>query len=434
MSTIKKIRKTASYAFLCAGSIALLASCNNDDMIAETRTNTITIENVLDAKPLVESGTFMGKGTPPVIFPGQSISIEFYAGAGQALSFATMYGWSNDLFFAPENPGINLYSSDGTPLTGDVSTQIKLWDNGTRINQSPGMRVTHPGAAELAPNNISEINGKDAQGNSYLPASQLMKATLAYQGDSRFKLTIENKSGGTPNETPFSPGVWTVSYAPGGDILDKMPIYTKGQHAANGLTNIAEMGDNTVMDRYLHGMTGIFTPLSPVLVVVYKGDENPFYKTGEKDRSEGLSNLAQTGNADILASKLATKPGVKKVYVLKQSTSTVLLPRIGNAEGGKVMQQLDIEKEDRIAIATMYGLSNDWFYATKGNGIDATRKGDVSDELSLYDNGTKKDQYPGANIRIDLSGMPLGESEPIHEVPNPNVFSTLPQIVKVTLN
>ncbi|WP_346086524.1 spondin domain-containing protein [Sphingobacterium ginsenosidimutans] len=434
MSSIKKIRQTATYALCFGCGIAMLASCSDDDMIPQVQSNTITIENVLDAKPLVESGTFMGTGTPPVIFPGQSISIEFYAGAGQALSFATMYGWSNDLFFAPENPGITLYKADGTPVTGDVSAQIKLWDNGTRVNQAPGIKVVHPGTAEPSPGNITEVNGSDAQGNMYLPASQLMKATLSYQGDSKFKLTIENKSGGTANETPFSPGVWTVSYAPGGDILEKMPIYTKGKPTANGLTNIAEMGDNAMMSAHLRGMTGIFTPLSPVLVVVYKGNENPFYKVGEKDRAEGLSDLAQTGNADILAAKLQSKSGVKKVYVLKESVSTVLLPKIGNANGGKVMQQLDIEKGDRIAIATMYGLSNDWFYATKGNGIDATRKGDVSDEVSLYDNGTKRDQYPGANIRIDLSGMSLGESKSIQEVPNPNVFTTLPQIVKVTLN
>src|SRR5690606_19888804 len=145
--------------------------------------------------------------------------------------------WSNDLFFAPENPGINLYKADGTPVTGDVSAQIKLWDNGTRVNQAPGTNVSHPGTAEPIPGNITEVNGTDAQGNKYLPVSQLMKATLAYLGNSQFKLTIENKSKGTANETPFSPGVWTVSYAPGGDILEKMPIYTKGQPATNGLTN-----------------------------------------------------------------------------------------------------------------------------------------------------------------------------------------------------
>ena len=103
------------------------------------QSNTITIENVLDSKPLVESGTFKGTGTPPVILPGQSVSFSFSAAKNQRLTFATMYGWSNDLFFAPANPGIKLYNDDGTPITGDVSAQIKLWDNGTRVNQTPGM-------------------------------------------------------------------------------------------------------------------------------------------------------------------------------------------------------------------------------------------------------------------------------------------------------
>src|SRR3546814_6629925 len=75
------------------------------------------------------------------------------------ISFATMYGWSNDLFFAPENPGIKLYEDDGTPIEGIVSSQIKLWDNGTRINQAPGETVMHPGTAEAAPGNITEVDG-----------------------------------------------------------------------------------------------------------------------------------------------------------------------------------------------------------------------------------------------------------------------------------
>ncbi len=436
MKAIREITPILIPSLLFIGTAIGMGGCKNDDEKPPIpmQTKTIMIENVLDAKPLVQSGTFMGTGTPPVIFPGESVKIEFYAGPGQTLAFATMYGWSNDLFFAPENPGIQLYKTDGSPMTGDVSSQIKLWDNGTRINQAPGMSVMHPGIAESTTKNIMEVNGTDAQGNKYLPASQLMKANLAYSGDSKFTLTIENKSKGTANETPFSPGVWTVSYAPGGDILSKMPVYSKGQLSANGLTNLAEAGDNTALSSYLKGMTGIFTPLSPVLVVVYSGSDHPFFKVDEKDRGKGLSELAQTGNAEVLANSLKSAPGVKSVYVLKQSATTVLLPKIGATVGGMVSQQLNIVKGDKIAIATMYGLSNDWFFATKGDGIDASKKGDVSDMVTLYDNGTKKDQYPGANIRIDLPGMSLTENKAIMEVPNPNVFTTLPQIVKVTLN
>jgi hypothetical protein len=106
-------------------AMMLLAACKKDH--PPTVQSTITIENVLDSRPLVESGTFKGTGTPALILPGQSVSFTFSAAKNQHLTFATMYGWSNDLFFAPANPGIKLYNDDGTPITGDVSSQIKLW-------------------------------------------------------------------------------------------------------------------------------------------------------------------------------------------------------------------------------------------------------------------------------------------------------------------
>jgi hypothetical protein len=416
--------------------LVCLASCDKKDDNMSTP-STITIENVLNSKPLVESGTFKGTGTPPVILPGQSVSFSFSAAKNQRLTFATMYGWSNDLFFAPANPGIKLYNDDGTPITGDVSAQIKLWDNGTRVNQKPGMSVTHPGTAEATAKNIKEVTTTDDYGNSYVAASQLMKTSLAYNGNSTFTITIMNNSGGTANETPFSPGVWAISYVAGGNLLLPEPIYSAGKPTANGLTDIAEAGNNTPLSTYLTGITGIFTPLSPILVVVYNGAANPFYKAGELDRGEGLKELAQKGNADVLAAYLKTKAGVKSVYVLKEPVSTVLLPRVGDANGGMVSQQLNITKGDKIAIATMYGFSNDWFFATTGNDIEGMQKGDVSSSIALFDNGTAINQFPGAGItQFNLAGTPLTESIPIQAVPNPNGFTTLPainNIIKVIL-
>ncbi|MGN6417000.1 MAG: spondin domain-containing protein [Pseudobacter sp.] len=411
-----------------------LAACHKDDDSMMVQQSTITIENVLNSRPLVESGTFKGAGMPPVIFPGQSVSFSFYAAKKQRLTFATMYGWSNDLFFAPANPGIALYQEDGTPVTGDVSDNIRLWDNGTRVNQAPGAAVMHPGTAEATPRNIKEVNGMDDYGNNYLQASKLMKLSLSYDGNSKFTVTIMNNSGGTANETPFSPGVWAISYIAGDNLLFPEPLFTAGKPSANGLTNIAEAGDNTVLSNFLSMNTGIFTPLSPVLVVVYNGKDNPLFREGEKDRGEGLKELAQKGNADVLAAMLKTKAGVKEVYVLKEPTSTVLLPMINGMAGGKVSRQLSVMKGDRIAIATMYGFSNDWFFATSGNGLDATAKGDLSSSIGLYDNGTAVDQYPGAGItQFNLTGTPLQESKPVQAVPNPNMFTTLPSIIKVSL-
>jgi len=416
----------------------LITACNKNDAMPSRSATTITIENVLDSKPLVESGSFKNTGASPVVMPGEAISIKFSAAKGQALSFATMYGWSNDLFFAPANPGIKLYQDNGTPVEGDVSAQIKLWDNGTRINQMPGAAVIHPGTTETAPRAITEVNGTDAQGNTYAPASTLIKATLHYEGNSNFTLIITNVSGGTTNPTPFSPGVWAISYSVGGNLLNPNPLFEVGKPSVNGLTNIAEMGDNSVLGNYINTQTGIFTPLSPVLVVLYKGIENPIYKIGENDRGKGLKDLAQKGDASGLAAYLKTLSGVKAVYILPAASSTVLLPKIGVQAGSSVSQQLSIASGDRIAIASMYGLSNDWFFATNDNGIDATVKGDVSYSIGLFDNGTAINQFPGAgNEQAGLSGTPVTERKPIAEVPNPNGFTTLPSIssiIKVTIN
>jgi len=423
--------------WLVFGAIPLfLISCTkNDDN--QMQAATITIGNVLDSKPLVESGIFKNSGASPVIMPNESLSFQFSAAKGQALSFVSMYGWSNDLFFAPANPGIKLYQDNGTPIEGDVSTQLKLWDNGTRINQVPGANVMHPGTAETTPKNITEVSGMDAQGNTYAVASSLMKATLHYEGNSTFTFTITNTSGNTSNPTPFSPGVWAISYIAGGNLLNPNPLYESGKPTANGLTNVAEKGDNSILGTYTQGQTGIFTPLSPVLVVVYNGIDNPIYKVGENDGGKGLKELAQKGDASGLAAYLQTVMGVKAVYILPAANSKILLPKIGTQSGSIVRQQLNVSMGDRIAIATMYGLSNDWFFASKDNGIDATQKGDVSSTIGLYDNGTAINQFPGAGItQFNLAGTPLVESKPISEVPNPNAFTTLPAIsgiIKVTL-
>lgn len=265
-----------------------------------------------------------------------------------------------------------------------------------------------------------------------------MNATLVYDGNSYFTLTLKNSSGGTANETPFSPGVWAISYIAGGTLLNAAPLYAKDQPTANGLTSIAEMGDNSPLYAYVSGITGIFTPLSPILAIVYNGIDNPLYKEGEADRGQGLKLLAQRGNADSVAGNLRAMPGVKAVYVLPVPATKVLLPVINGQDGGMVSQELSVSSGDRLVIATMYGFSNDWFFASIGNGVDATAKGDISSSIGLFDDGTAANQFPGAGItQFNLAGTPLYENKPISPVPNPNGFTTLPSIpdiIKVRLN
>ncbi len=310
---MNQLKNWKSHALIALLPLAFTA-CKKDMNGEVMEQTTVSEENVLKSQPLVESGTFQGTGIPALIQPGQSTTITFSTTKGEALSFATMYGASNDLFFAPANPGIKVYDTNGNPIEGDVSTQIKLWDNGTRVNQKPGATITHPGVAETK--NITEVVGTDAQGNTYLSADKLVKASLKYNGNSTFTLTLQNISGGTANETPLSPGVWSVSYIAGGNLLAPNPLYISEQPTVNGLTGIAEMGDNTALKAYVTSITGIFTPLSPILVVVYNGIDNPIFKVGQNDAGKGLTAIAQKGNADTLAAYLKGKPGIKAVYVL----------------------------------------------------------------------------------------------------------------------
>ena len=69
--------------------------------------------------------------------PGNSYVFEFDAEEGSYLSFASMLVQSNDLFFAPGGMGIPLYD-DGSPIHGDITDLIMLWDAGTEVNQEPG--------------------------------------------------------------------------------------------------------------------------------------------------------------------------------------------------------------------------------------------------------------------------------------------------------
>lgn len=390
-----------------------LVSCSNDDEknMPESMSPVISFENILELKDFVESGTFVGIGNAdvnaPVILPGQSINFTFHAGKGQTLMFATMYGASKDWFFAPENPGIKLYNDDGTPITGDVSSQIKLWDNGTKVGMTD----------EKEDADIMMVPGVDA--------SKLMKLELSYiASSSEFKLIVTNTSGGSMNETPFSPGVWAVSNIFNGKLLNDMPFYTAGAKSNPEITAIAQMGDNSLLSKKISDHTGIITAISPVMVVIYTGDVNPIYETGKKDAGMGLTQLAQTGDASMLKAALEKMPNVKEVYIAGSAPV---------APGEKVEVQFKATENEHIAYATMFGYSNDWFYANDTS-IPASFKGDITGNTALFDDGTAVDQYPGAgNAQGIFTGKPEKEDKEIMKVDKTFPVPELNKVLKVII-
>ncbi|AQX01459.1 spondin domain-containing protein [Elizabethkingia anophelis] len=384
---------------------SLFISCsNNDDSQYTALERTLTIENITPLKSFVQSGTFQGSGNIPLIFPGQSVNFKFNAGKGQQLMFTTMYGASKDWFFAPENPGIKLYNDNGTPITGDVSSQIKLWDNGSK-NDTTGNTESNP---------IKMVSNVDS--------SKLMKLNLAYDDiKSEFTLTITNTSSGSINETPFSPGVWVISNILNKKILNETPFYKAGEKSSSELTAIAETGNNSALKTKTQSNTGIITTLSPVLAIVYKGDGNPIYKLGTKDQGMGLKELSQKGDANMLKEAL-TRPGVS-VYVLG---NTPIAP------GEKATTKIITNPGDKIAYVTMFGYSNDWFYANE-NEISATTRGNLTSVTSLFDNGTGIDQYPGAgNKQALFGGVPIPEDKNITKVGNTYPIPQVSSVLKIT--
>ncbi len=405
---MKKNRFRAALSAVVLAGLVFTSCSKDDDMKPSTGSmRTLTVENIVTPKLFVESGSFKNMGESPIIQPGQSVSFKFKAGKGQALMFTTMYGKSKDWFFASQQPGIKLFNAQGKAITGDVSSQVKLWDNGTKNDKT--------GASESNP--IMEVKGVDA--------SKLLNVMLSYEEPtSEFTLTIKNTSAGTGNETPFSPGIWAVSTFDGNKLLAEKPFFTPGEKSNPEMTDIAQMGKIDKLKMKVEANTGIITGISPVLVVVYQGEKNPIYELGKNDPGMGLKDLAQKGNASKLQESLKKMKGVKGIYIA--GTAPV-------GPGQKVMTQYKAGDGDKLAFVTMFGFSNDWFYANE-QALSAKLSGDITNKTALFDSGTGVDQYPGAGNRQALfGGTPQAENKPISKVGTTFPVPPVNKVLKITI-
>ncbi|MFN8573006.1 MAG: spondin domain-containing protein [Gemmatimonadaceae bacterium] len=93
----------------------------------------------------------VGDQSPGPITPGKAFEFSFPAAPGQRLTLAMMFGQSNDLFYAPGVDAIPLFDKAGKPLTVDLTSQLKLWDAGTEVNEEPGLGMNQA-PRQAAPN------------------------------------------------------------------------------------------------------------------------------------------------------------------------------------------------------------------------------------------------------------------------------------------
>lgn len=417
--TLKVMKKHSFKAMLAAallfGGFAFVA-CDDDDNPAPGTRPTIELKNMVAVKNYVQSGTI------DAVAPGASTTFSFHAGKGQRLMFAAMYSYSNDLFVAPENPGIELFDDAGVPRTGVVANALKLWDNGTRVNEAPGPGVVHPGVAQEGV--VTEVNGTDSEGHTYPAASALMQVSLEFDAvKSLFTCTITNTSGNTSNETPFSGGVYVVSNVIDGDLVAKTPFFNRDQKSGVELTALAENGDTAPLYQLVAGQTGIITTLQSAIVVVYTGDTNPIYQLGQKDAQLGLSALAQRGDPKPLRESLSKVPQARHIYIMDHT-----------AQPGESLQcTYEAAENEKVAFAAMFGYSNDWFFAN-GVALDALTKGDVTSKTVLLDDGTAVNQYPGAgNAQFMFNGTVMSEDKPIEVVGDEFPVPAVADLIKVTI-
>lgn len=120
------------------------AEDGNPDLFADT------LIGKVGSAELGEFKNPVGADKPSPIFSGGAFEFSFIATEGKKLNFATMFGQSNDLFYAPD-AAIELFDKDGKPLTGDISNLFKLWDAGTEVNQAPGLGADQ-GPRQKSPN------------------------------------------------------------------------------------------------------------------------------------------------------------------------------------------------------------------------------------------------------------------------------------------
>jgi hypothetical protein len=367
---MKRISKLVTVALI----LITFASCDNDNNDLITKNFTVTIENVFETKDYFNSGTTSQTG----VGPGNSTSFSFNAGKGHYLQFGAMFVKSNDLFYAPSDSGIALYDMNGTATTGDVTAQIKLWDAGTEINETPGIGANQP-MNQAGPNTGTDEDGTVHMVNdgfTYPMTSSIIEVLLTHDGGTMFTVTINNISDGSTLPTPLAPGTWVIHSE------NQKPMFTDGNTASLGLEKLAEDGDNSAMDANLSSKSGLVSPFAPGAYAI--GTSNTIFNTGSTADS-ALEALAEDGDPSGFTTVFNTPNGSAGPGALFPN-NTYSFTFTG-------------DEDEKLSFATMLVQSNDWFFGvnninlfTNGTAIS----GDITNLVRLYDAGTEVDEYAGA--------------------------------------
>jgi len=426
--------KTTLILSTIALTLVFTGCVHEKDPMKESSMFTVSIENVMENKDFLYTGVFntpVGATDPGPALPGNMFRFSFEAGPGTKLSFATMFGKSNDLFYAPSGEGIELFSGD-VALTGDITSQISLYDAGTEINEEPGSGPNQPGngGAGVGPDENGTVRdiADVMDGFTYPGVSDNIMVNIENDGATGFTVTISNLAG---SSTPIAPGVWVIHTADN-------PLWEEGMtDYGSGLEALAEDGDPSVLAASLEMNTGYVSPLSPGAWAVHESGISPIFMIGVPDFGEGLEEQAENGDPTILAASLLAKSGV--IY------SGIYNTPLGASGPGPIFPgnsfefTFTAEEGDYLSFATMLGQSNDLFFSPSETGIPlfvsgTPQSGDITSNIMLYDAGTEVNELPGVGLHqpARLNG---GEDEGgnVRIVNDGFTYPAVSSVVKVTI-
>lgn len=408
--------------------------CEKEEEMKTTSMFKVSIENVMEEKDFFSSGVFntpLGATEPSGAGPGNSYRFSFNAGPGTKLSFATMFVTSNDLFYAPSGEGIDLFM-ENVAISGDITSQIMLYDAGTEVNEEPGTGPNQPlngGGGVGTPENgmVKEISMVD-DGFTYPAVSENIMVTIENDGATYFTVTIENLSG---SSTPIAPGVFVIHT---GDY----PLFEVGMaDFGSGLEGLSEDGDPSSLGSHVEMNSGYNSPLAPGAWALHGSGVTPIFVNNQMDLGEGLENLAENGDPSTLSASLGSKSGVTLSGVFNTPSGAsgpgALLP------GNSYEFTFEAEEGDYLSFATMLVHTNDLFFSPSAMGINlfsggTAISGDITSSVMLYDAGTEINEYPGVGLHqpARLNG---GEDENgnVRTVSDGFTYPAVTDAVKITI-
>ncbi|MBX3066444.1 MAG: spondin domain-containing protein [Anaerolineae bacterium] len=414
---------------------------------------TVRIENVSGQNTQVYSdigiaGIPVNDTVRRAAMPSEAYEFTVKAVAGDRLSFAAMYGQSNDSFFGASDAGIALFDDRGKAISGDVSDQVVLWDAGTEVNEplgtgaNQGPRQSGPDAGEVE-NGVVQVVGVT---DEFPAANTLLHVTLTPVTDTQIKVRIENTTGSAPVPTGISPVLYVVHTA------DQVaPLFKTGEKDRGlGLERIAESGNAEVLAPAIAGSAVMNVGASPGVFVITSGDQlAPIFKAGEKDRGQGLEAQAEDGNPTALSEAL-TSMSMSMSAAYKQVG--VFNTPVGADKPGPLAPGAAFEftftaaPGDRLYFTEMFGQSNDLFFAPDENGIalfsgkGTPISGSITGLIQLWDAGTEVNQEPfvGADqaprqIAPNTGAAENGVVLPIYAVTDGYHYPSVLSSLKVTI-